>query len=287
MAIHILNRLKRKLPAFKAKSVGIRLYPAPRSYLGIGDAIQFSSLPENFFRNTGQCLIDIDRHWIFDHNPYVIRTREAVRPEITIDLWQDCELLKCNYRKSLDAPKVYTSNAEANFSIFTNVLNLRGKLYVKRPRLYRFENYPYEKRQWILLHTTGRSNGEMPDYVIDHILEKYKNRWLVQIAGPNDKIVPGIEVFRPKTIWDAAEIISKSLMFIGVDSGLAWIAACYPDVVVKKIRLRNPWGAVGNWDEWVPLQLGNGQSHWDDTTLFQLYNLEDTDRGIFNSWKRL
>ena len=287
MFVYLKKRLERLTPCFKAKTVGIRLYPAPRSYLGIGDAIQFSSLPENYFRNYGQCLIDIDKHWVFDYNPYVIRI-DDYSPDIVIDLWQDCDLLKCNMRKSHTSPQVFTSNAEANLSIFRNVLEKKPKVFLNRPRLYKFEQYNFEKRKWIFLHTTGRSNGPMPDFLIKHIIDKYKyTGFLVQIAGPNDKIVDGLHVVRPKNLWEAAELISKARMFIGPDSGLAWIAACYPDVQVKKVRLTEPWGIVGSWPEWVPLQTNHPQSHWDDLSLFELYNLEDFDRGIFKSWRRI
>lgn len=287
MAVIIRKRLQRLLPAFKAKAIGIRLYPAPRSYLGVGDSIQFTSIPENFFRNTGQCLIDVDQHWAFNHNPYVIRIPDYM-PEIAIDLWRDCDYLKCNFRKSPIAPKVYTSNAEANYSIITSVLGGRGKIFLKRPRLYKYEDYPFEKRSMILLHTTGRSNGPMPDFLIEHIVRKYgPTGELIQIAGPKDKIVPGLKLLRPLNIMAAADLISKCRMFIGPDSGLAWIAACYPDVVVKKVRLTSPWGYVGSWDEWVPLQVGHPQSHWDDPTIFQMYNLENEDHGIFQTWKKI
>lgn len=290
MAVIIRNRLKRLLPAFKAKTVGIRLYAHPRAYLGIGDAVQFSSLPENFFRNYGQCLVDLDHHWIFDHNPYVIRfdKNEPQMPDLVIDLWRDFELLKCNMRKLQYSPLVFTSNAEANLSIFAHVFEARPKIFLNRPRLYCYEDYPIEKRQLILLHTTGRSNGAMPDFLIEHIVNKYgPTGELVQIAGPKDKIVDKLPILRPINIWAAAEIISQARMFIGVDSGLAWIAACYPDVQIKKIRLTKPWGVVGNWHDWVPLQLGHPASHWDDPGIFELYNLEDFDAGIFKSWRRI
>lgn len=278
------KRLERLLPCYKAPIIGIRLYAAPRAYLGIGDSMQFSSIPENYFRNTGQCLIDIDQHWIFDHNPYVIRIENAKQYcDKIIDLWQECDALKRNMRRP-GAPTVYLSNAEVVLSMVLE----KGITYLNRPRLYKYENYDFEKRQWILLHVSGRSNGDMPDYLIKHIIEKYKyTSYLIQIAGPKDKIVEGLHVIRPINPWAAAEVISKARMFIGPDSGLAWIAAAYPEVVVKKIRLTRPWGQVGNWDQWIPLQFRHAQSHWDDPGIFQLYNLEDTDHGIFKSWKRV
>jgi hypothetical protein len=284
MIVFIKKRLERKLPAFKAKVVGIRLYPAPRSYLGIGDSIQFSSLPENYFRNHGQCLIDIDRHWIFDHNPYVIRCENAMEVcDEIVDLWQDCDKLKKNVRKRRNSPSVFTTNAEAQLSIMGG-----GRVFLNRPRLYVHENFPYEKRKLIILHAEGRSNGRMPDYLIDHIIKKYGGTGnLMQIAGPKDQIIPQIPSLRPSSIWESVKLISQCSLFIGVDSGPAWIAACYPDVRIKKVRLTEPWGVVGNWRDWVPLEVRHPQSHWDDTTLFELFNLQDFDDGVFRTWKKI
>src|SRR6202167_1343909 len=55
-----------------------------RGASGLGDKLQFSSFPENYFRNAGEKVIDVDRSWIFDHNPYVERDKV---PDRMIDLW--------------------------------------------------------------------------------------------------------------------------------------------------------------------------------------------------------
>src|ERR1019366_3384117 len=41
----------------------------------MGDKLQFASFPENYYRNTGEKLIDLDCLWIYDHNPFVVRGR--------------------------------------------------------------------------------------------------------------------------------------------------------------------------------------------------------------------
>ena len=41
--------------------------------VGLGDKVQFSSLPEVFYKWYGIKLIDAKKHWVFDHNPYVER----------------------------------------------------------------------------------------------------------------------------------------------------------------------------------------------------------------------
>jgi hypothetical protein len=60
--------------------IGISVNPK----IGIGDGIQFSSVPENYFIATGKKLYDVSKPWFFDHNPYV--TRELTKPlEKTIE----------------------------------------------------------------------------------------------------------------------------------------------------------------------------------------------------------
>ena len=49
----------------------------------IGDWVYASSLPENYFKLTNHKIIDVDKSWVFDHNPYVDRESE---PNKVIDL---------------------------------------------------------------------------------------------------------------------------------------------------------------------------------------------------------
>ena len=53
--------------------------------IGIGDAIQFTSLPENYYRTTGKKLVDVSHHWVFDKNPFVLR---GVFPNKVHRLWE-------------------------------------------------------------------------------------------------------------------------------------------------------------------------------------------------------
>jgi hypothetical protein len=128
---------------------------------GIGDQIQFSSLPENYYRTTGSKLIDVNKCWIFDHNPYV--DRENV-PRGTKELW--------NFPQKEPWPNprpqgVYLSNAEIHAARFG------AKVFRNRPCLYKFESFPFERRNMIIFHTQGRSHGKLPDHIIGHVIEKY------------------------------------------------------------------------------------------------------------------
>jgi hypothetical protein len=246
-----------------------------REDIGIGDKIQFTSLPENFFRATGRKLIDVSKSWVFDHNPYVDRESNAQNP---IELW--------NFPKIWEWPvprpgqTVYQSNAEiwaAHFGV---------PVVLNRPRLYFSEQpLPYEKRELILLHTQGRSHGEMPEKVIRWVIEKYApTQRLFQVGLPGGADL-GIPHLSTPTAWDLANVISECRLFIGVDSGPSWIAACYPEVMVKKIRLRAVHGEK-ELKDWIPLEISNFHSHWDDR-LFQVYNASEEDVGFTQSYLKL
>lgn len=253
-----------------------------KSTIGLGDAIQFSSVPENYYRATGELLIDIGNHWMFDFNPYVRREpgldREQIikkwklKPEDVVEMW--------NYGMPQPRPPgrdfVYLSMAERHASIF------KVPVVMKYPRLYRFEEFPFEKREKILLHTHGKSHGAMPDHVIEHVLKKYKHMPIYHIGLPSDPDL-GIPKIVTPTFWDLAETISQARLYIGVDSGPSWVACCYPDVQVKKVRVKP---TVDRFKDWVPLQIDNIHSHWDDR-MFTVHNISGDDVGFTSSYKRL
>lgn len=241
--------------------------------IGIGDAIQFTSIPENYFKHFGEKLVDIDSHWVFDFNPYVIRNVERVSE--VFQLWT----LHC-----VDTPTLFRerttmlSNAEAHSRHFNYPVVLN------RPRLYQFEYYPYEQRQHVFLHVKGRSHGALPEHVVRHVLDKYGDR--VVVIGPQEDWIYDLPLKRhihPKSMWELAAIISKAHMFIGVDSGPSWVAQCYPDVITKKVRMFPSVEALKNW---VPLEWCRLGSYWDDRSA-QIHNPSENDAGFTWSYQRL
>lgn len=243
-----------------------------RPGLGVGDALQFSSVPENYFRTTGYRIHDISKEWFFDHNPFVIRG-DTQPLERTFDLW--------NFPKKFEWPvvrpeSVYLSNAE----IFAGAVG--AKTVLNRPRLYQFEDFPFHKREMILLHIDGRSHGDMPDHVLAHVLKKYvPTKRLYQIG--NSSFDLGIPKFKTATLWDLAEIISQAQMFIGMDSGPSWIAACFPDIVTKKLRTKPSLDALRDW---VPLSRNNVHSFWDDRC-HQIFNVSEEDVGFTSTYRKI
>ena len=248
--------------------------------IGIGDGLQFSSLPENYFRATGQKLLDVSWPWFFDHNPYVVRDK-SIKAEKVIELWNfSPQQYEWPRPRPPSRPAVYLSNAE----IWAEVLKVPCVL--NRPRLYRYESFPYSKRKNILFHTSGKSHGELPQHVVEHVLKKYAGSGCLYQVGPIDATQKklGVTQLQTESLWDFAELVSSARLFIGIDSGPSWVANCYPDVVVKKIRVKpNP---PRLFKDWTPLEIRNVHSHWDDRC-HQVFNLSEDDIGFTYSYTRL
>lgn len=209
------------------------------NFLGIGDAIQFSHIPENLYLNTGEKTYDVSNSWVFDHNPYVIRNR--IPSDVPIfNMWN----------MSHNFPKYgFNSHAERFFLYFNNIMSTSYKPFLRHPRLYYNENGIINTKR-ILIHTTGKSEIiPMQDFVIDHIQKVYNDFEIMQIGGREDKQSP-FKKMLGLNLWDTAKLISESMIFIGVNSGMMNIANCYPRVI-KKILLPN------NASTFLPMSKNN------------------------------
>jgi ADP-heptose:LPS heptosyltransferase len=122
----------------------------------------------------------------------------------------------------------------------------------------------------------------MPSHVIKHVLDKYGPTGKLFHVGESPRDL-GIPKIKTKTLWDLAKTISEARLFIGVDSGPSWIAACFPDIVIKKLRTRP---APEEFKTWVPLHEDNIHSFWDDR-LHHVFNPTEDDIGFTYSYRRL
>lgn len=234
-------------------------------------------MPENYFRATGRKLIDLSRPWFFDHNPFVSRELDP-KPQNIVEMWNfGPTQYEWPIPRGKDKPAVYLSNAE----IWASVMKVPCVL--SRPRLYRFEEFPFEDRRMILLQTEGQSHGKMPEHIVQHVINKYHGTGNLFHIGPGESYgLPTLGM--TKTLWDLAEILSKARMLIGLDSGPTWIAVCYPDVIVKKVRTKpNPPDEFKNW---IPLEIRNPHSHWDSREHL-VYNVSEDDIGFSFSYRRI
>lgn len=269
----IMRPLRRsiKLPEVE-KKIGITI----KSTIGVGDALQFSSLPENYYRaKGGKKLVDISKPWFFDYNPFVDRNTKEVDEKT--EMWNFPTQYEWPLPRNERQPKVYLSNAEIWASVF------KSPVVLNRPRLYQFEDFPFEKRKIILFHLDGRSHGIMPQHIIEHVIKKYSHTQQLYLVGKTTNTF-GLKKIETPTLWDLAEVISQARMFIGVDSGPSWIATCYPDVITKIVRTKpNP---AEEFQNWVPLERSNIHSMWDSRERM-IHNVSEVDQGFTWSYKRI
>jgi hypothetical protein len=259
--------------------LGITLGRAP----GLGDKLQFSSFPENFFRNTGEKVIDVDRAWVFDHNPYVVR--DAI-PNQVIDLWS--QRWPQPTQAQFAARPIFFSQAERTSSIFNHTA------YLRHPRLYQFEDLPkLEKR--VVLHTTGKktqpnaAQGEdqfrvLSEEILNHVRETYREYELIQVGSTEDVDAHVIDSRGIPDIWEVVRIIAQAGIFIGVDSGPFGIASCYPRIFRKKVLMQYPAEFLRK--SFVPMHVLNPHVHWHDASCLY-FNRTSDDAGITYSYLKL
>lgn len=247
--------------------IGISL----KGVIGIGDAIQFTSVPENYWHHTGEKLIDVDEHWVFDGNPYIVRKED---PEQIVNLWEG--------RARTQKPR-WDSLAERNAAMIGCPVTLT------RPRLYWGEEL--QTSNMILVHNFGTNVKYNPHEsrprilsrpILDHIKNKYPNLDIFQIGLPGDPET-GFPRLITSSMWDLARTIAACKVFIGVDSGPSWIAACYPKVIAKKVLMQYDPDYLKTI---YPLTVSQPETHWHDPA-FEFYSRDDEDAGFAKAWSSI
>ena len=285
---------------------------------GLGDRVQMSSVPEAIYKWYGKKVVDINKSWIFDHNPYVIR-REDHGGDLKIkfknegfpclycdeldwinpDVKAAVNLTKLNGRDfkmlmhSLSPPFTEHQIASSrNTWIFQRLsINANQKLELdipRGPRLYKYENPNKVYRDQIAVHVGPSKSTDqfIPDHVLDTIKKRYSNYKIIQIGGAGDNSSPFIDK-RGLDIWDSIEIIAKSAIFIGINSGPMNIANCYPHINKKFICNTDTDSLGEQLQRFEPL---NSRLHpsfgWVDFG-WQYFSTNDYDMGRIYSHKRI
>lgn len=204
---------------------------------GIGDKIQFCGLPENYFLNFGKKLVDLSNSWVFDHNPYVLRGVPYEQLSGITNLWlvqfPAEDYLSCGERQSI----------KFGFQ----------KTFLRHPRLYKYEDVEINPKT-VVVHTNGRSEGGvMPDKMIEQIAKNYKGYRIIQIGGNSDRQTP-FERLTGLGMWESAEIIASSQIFIGVNSSMMNIANCYPrvhrKVFINRVDTKDYY-PISKYSSWI------------------------------------
>lgn len=195
--------------------------------IAIGDRIILSEFPENLY-HLGYQFVNKHNNIFLNHNPFVIQGTD-------VDL--DINYSDVN-QKFIHNPYSVCSRTEILF----DHLNLNTKqITITKPRLYIHENN--KKENIITIHTTGKD--KIPDNVINHILTKYSKYYtIVQITPANNVKIQGMEHLNYdiniEGSWEkVAELLSKSIMYIGVDSNVSHLALAYTSNV--NVYLPSDW----------------------------------------------
>lgn len=235
-------------------------------YLGIGDKIQFTHIPENIFKSTGKKIFDISNSWVFDNNPYVERNILSETVDLTIDLWLFSQQMPRDGFKS---------HADRFFQCFNKLYNFNIEPMLRHPRLYLYENEEIRPDR-VIVHTTGKSEiMPLNEKVIQAIQNNYKNYEIIQIGGYEDKPTP-FKKMLGLNFFDTAKLIATSSIFIGVNSGMMNIANCYPRVNKKILIPRN-------LDIFCP--MSNDNVWFDHGTTF--FNYTEQDYGATFSYLKI
>ena len=264
--------------------IGIRL-----SGKGIGDKIQFTSFPENHYRNTSEKVVDVDKSWVFNYNPYVVRD---VEPDFIIDLWtlgNRYHRRSCWRRWFLPTRGVYKrrvryrppsyflpSVAERTCAFFGH------KTFLRHPRLYIHEDVELRPNQ-ICVHLDGQSTGSVPNFVVEQIYANYQGFDIVQIGGENDQPRLQFRSLIGLPIFESCRVIAESLLFIGVSSSMMNAALAYPRVN-KRIIVTESDDTV--LERMMPMDVREPHYHWLDHSLV-LFNKTEHDVGATFSYRKI
>ncbi len=129
---------------------------------------------QNFYKLTGDRIIDVDKTWVFDSNPYVNREDTAEQIIDTKPAWFK-----------------YGRNSPVMMSFADSLMSLLGtdKLpWLRHPKFYRYEDEELIPTR-IIFHPEGAQNKSTPRVLkystIQYILEKYKNFPEMMLNIPN------------------------------------------------------------------------------------------------------
>ena len=230
--------------------------------MGVGDKIQFTHFPENIFKLTGEKVIDLDKDWTFDYNPYVVRDTTEI-PTIIIDLWS----LSYNF------PKYGFSYADRCIIKYLG----KEKLFCRGPRLYRFEEKKMIPNKMVV-HLTGKATkNDLKPEVLQYIRERYSNYDIYQIGGKNDKTNDFFINKMGLSLWDTTELISDSAIFLGINSGFMNVALAYPRICKKLFVDEQPL------ESFLPMQVS---TEWYEYNI-QFWNQTENDIGVTHSYLRI
>jgi ADP-heptose:LPS heptosyltransferase len=112
----------------------------------------------------------------------------------------------------------------------------------------------------------------------------YRGHEIVQVGSKEDVDAHVVDCRGLEDIWEVVKIISQASIFIGVDSGPYWIAACYPRIFRKKVLMQYPPDYLRRG--FVPMHVINPHVHWHDASCLY-FNRGVDDAGVTYGYVKL
>lgn len=231
----------------------------------VGDKISLvSHLPENYYLNIGEKLIDLDNLEVLDFNPYIIRGEE---PTEIWKLWGS-------------SPITGATQAETICKRF----GLR--CYINHPKLYKYQNIKesplYSLYNSVVFHFRGESVGMVPIEIQNYIVEKYRRRnyWSVQVGNQLDYNCHADFDRRDNTFWETCKYVAESQEVICTDSCVFHIAHSYN----TRIRVILVNKTEQELLDFHPLMWNFGKNCGWIGANCEIYNCFDRDVGLTRSY---
>lgn len=248
----------------------------------LGDRLIFSGLPQMYYEQTGKKIVDLDNVWFWDHNPYVVRGKQA-KSTVPLQLIAD----KSTFHDYLRNMPNFLSIVDKYCAYFGLECTLR------HPRLYKYEDIDRIPNK-IVLTTQGNLQGHMmgeskdrilSDEVIAQISHNYKDFTIVQIGTKDDKKAVGDNIIdcRGLDIWDSVKEVAESSIYIGVNTGVFWLANCFPHISKKVVLCEYTYESLKYF---IPMNAKNHHTVWQDWGT-QFFNIYQNDCGVTTSFRKI
>lgn len=197
------------------------IFIIPDACRGIGDHLQFTRLPE-FYRkefSRPMKLVVKDKYDIWKYNPDVEIVRPFyLDPATTIDLW-------FNQYKQVPGNPVFRQISKFIPDFLDR--NIRPALYHKHEAR--------KNKGFVAICVEGSKRvqknwcREIPKWWAQYLVEMLmkKGKVVIQIGGMGDYILDNVVQKCGLSVNDTYELLEECDTFIGVNSGMAHVAACH------------------------------------------------------------
>lgn len=230
-----------------------------------GDLIALvSHVPENYYKNTGEKLIDVSNLWPLDFNPYIIRNQQPT------EIWR----LWGHDSDFCGATQAHTICHKFGL-----------KCYLNRGRLYKHEELKQSsllsRYNSVVFHFRGESVGMVPIAIQNEIVARYKAKgwWTIQLGNKTDYYCGADLDRRGIDIWESCKYVAEAQEAVVVDSVIMHVAHTY-NTRCKTILVNKTESEI---ESFHPLMWNEGRNcGW--VGMGEVYNCFENDLGLVQSY---